>query len=98
MKINTVDPDGKWTYRMGGIASLAIGVAYIVIIGLYASAGAPPVGGEAILDYLVGKTTIWWAIVGVSVLTNFLYVPVSVSLYFALKSVNRIAMLIGARL
>lgn len=28
-------------------------------------------------------------------LTNFLYVPVSLSLYFALKSVNRIAMLVG---
>ncbi len=92
---DAVNPDGKWTYRVGSIASLAIGLAYIVIIALYASAGVPPEGGEARLDYLVGKTTIWWAIVGISVLTNFLYVPLSLSLYFALRSVNRMAMLIG---
>ncbi len=93
--INTVDPGEKWTYRIGSIASLAIGAAYLVIIVLYSSAGVLPMGGEARLKYLVGKTTIWWAIVGVSVLTNFLYVPVSLSLYFALKKVNRFAMLIG---
>jgi hypothetical protein len=92
---NAVNPDGKWTYRVGSLASLTIGLAYIVIIALYASAGVPPEGGEARLDYLVGKTTIWWAIVGISVLTNFLYVPLSFSLYFALRSVNRMAMLIG---
>ena len=45
--------------------------------------------------YLAGKTTAWWAIVGVSVLTNFLFVPVALSLYFALSRVNRIATLIG---
>lgn len=92
---NAVDTDGKWVYRVGGVASLAIAVAYIVIIALFASVGAVPVGGEAKLDYLAGKTATWWAIVGVSVLTNVLYVPVSVSLYFALRSVNRFAMLIG---
>lgn len=56
MIIKTVGPDGRWAYRMGGIASLAIGVAYVVIIALYASVGVQPVGGEARLDYLVGKT------------------------------------------
>lgn len=95
MMINVVDPDEKWLYRVGGIASLAIVVAYIVIIALYASVGVPPEGGEAWLNYLVGKTTTWWAIVSISVLTNFLYVPVALSLYFALRKVNRIAMLIG---
>ncbi len=95
MMDRAVDPDEKWLYRAGGIASLVIGVAYIAILGLFASAGAPPVGGEAWLNYLVGKTITWWAIVGISVLTNFLFVPVSLSLYFVLRSLNRIAMLIG---
>jgi hypothetical protein len=90
-----VDRDERWLFRVGGIASLAIGATYIVIIALYASAGVPPEGGEARLKYLVGKTTIWWAIVGASVLTNFLYVPVALSLYFALRVVNRFAMLLG---
>lgn len=95
MNASAVDPADNWWYRLGGIASLAIGVAYIAIIALYASVGVPPVGGEAWLTYLAGKTTVWWAIVGVSVLTNFLFVPVALSLYFALSRVNRIAMLIG---
>lgn len=90
-----VDPDRKWLYRAGGIAALAIGVAYIIIIGLYASVGVPPSGGEAKLDYLVGKTTAWWGIVGISVLTNFLYVPVALALYMALKKISQTTMLIG---
>jgi hypothetical protein len=87
--------DESWWFRVGGIASLAIAVAYIVIIALYASVGVSPDGGEARLNYLVGKTTRWWAIVGTSVLTNFLYVPVALSLYFSLRDVNRFAMLLG---
>jgi hypothetical protein len=88
-------PDDTWSFRVGAIAALAIGVAYIAIIALYATAGAPPEGGEARLDYLAGQTTTWWAIVGVSVLTNFFYVPVALSLYDALRRVNRYAMLLG---
>lgn len=95
MMVDAVHPDKKWMYRVGGIASLAIGIIYLVIIVLYAFAGVPPEGGLARLEYLVGKTTIWWAIVGFSVLTNFLYVPALLSLYFALKEINRIAMLIS---
>jgi hypothetical protein len=89
------DAHETWLFRVGGVAALAIAIAYIVIIALYASVGVPPSGGEARLDYLVGKTTAWWAIVGLSVLTNFLYVPVALSLYFALGGVNRFAMLLG---
>ncbi len=82
-------------YRVGGIAALAIGVAYGVIIALYASVGLPPVGGEAWLSYLVGKATAWWAIVDISVVSNLLFVPVALSLYYALREVHRVAMLIG---
>ncbi len=92
---NAIDPTDKGLLRVGGLAALAIGAAYIAIIALYAAVGAPPVGGEAWLNYLAGKTTAWWAIVGVSVLTNFLFLPVAFALYGALKGVNRAAMLIG---
>jgi hypothetical protein len=88
-------PDERWSFRIGGLAALAIGIAYLLIIVLYASVGVPPQGGQARLDYLVGKTSAWWAIVGLSVLTNLLYVPVALSLYFALGRVNRFAMLLG---
>lgn len=93
--VSTANSQEQRAYRIGAFASLAIGIAYIVIIILYATVGVPPLGGEARLQYLVGKTAAWWAIVGLSVLTNFLYVLVSLSLYITLKSINRIAMLIG---
>lgn len=95
MTVHAVHSDDKWLHRAGGVAALAIAAAYVVIILLYARVGAPPVGGEAWLQYLAGKTTDWWAIVGVSVLTNFLYVPVALSLYAALKQINRNAMLVA---
>jgi hypothetical protein len=89
---DAVEPDGKWLYRVGGVSAIALGIAYIIIFPLFAHVGAPPSGGEAWLKYLAGKTTVWWAILGLSVLTDFLFVPVALSLYVALKRVNRNAM------
>ena len=37
----------------------------------------------------------WWAILGLSVVTDFLFVPVALSLYIALREVNRNAMLLA---
>jgi len=45
--------------------------------------------------YFAGKTTVWWAILGLSVATDVLYIPVALSLYFALKDVNRNAMFVA---
>jgi hypothetical protein len=98
MMVNAVDPDGKWLYRAGGISALLLGLGYLAIIPLYATVGAPPSDGEAWLKYLVGKTTVWWAILGLSVLTDLLFVPVAVALYLALKGVNRNAMLLATAL
>ncbi|MGO8949788.1 MAG: hypothetical protein ACLQUY_19470 [Ktedonobacterales bacterium] len=98
MMVNVVDPDGKWLYRVGGISALLLGIAYIITIALYAHVGAPPSGGEAWLQYLAGKTTAWWAIVGLSVLADCLFVPVALALYLALKGVNRNAMLVATAL
>jgi hypothetical protein len=41
------------------------------------------------------EAAVWWVIVGLSVLTDLLYVPVALSLYLVLKGVNRNAMLIA---
>ena len=92
---NAVDPEGKWLYRVGGICALVLGIAYLITIALYAHVGAPPSGGEAWLKYLSGKTTVWWAILGLSVLTDLLYLPVALALYLALKGVARSAMLVA---
>ncbi len=95
MMIDAVDPDEKWLYRVGGISALILGLAYIATIALYVPVGAPPSGAEARLTYLAGKTRVWWAILALSVLTDFLFVPVALSLYLALKRINRNAMLLA---
>jgi hypothetical protein len=95
MMNNAVDPDGRWLYRAGGVSALVLGIAYLVIIGLYVPIGAPPSGVEARLAYMAGNTRTWWAILGLSVLTDFLFVPVALALYLALKGVNRSAMLLA---
>lgn len=93
--VNAVDPDGKWLYRVGGISAIVFGIAYIVIIALYVPMGARPSGAEAWLAYIAANTTTWWAILGLSVLTDFLLVPVALALYLALKGINKNAMLVA---
>jgi hypothetical protein len=95
LMVHAVDPDGRWLYRVGGICALLLGIGYIITIPLYAYVGPPPSGGEAKLQYLAGKTTVWWAILGLSVLTDVLFIPIALSLYLALKGVNRDAMLVA---
>jgi hypothetical protein len=95
MPVGALAPDERRSYRVGGMSAVAIGMLYLVIIALYAVAGPPPIGGEAWLTYLADKTSIWWAIIGLSVLTNFLFVPVALALYFALRRVSRSAMLVA---
>jgi hypothetical protein len=93
--VDAVGVDQKQCYRVGGIAALVLGIGYVIIFPLYAHVGAPPNGGEAWFRYLPGKTMAWWAILGLSVFTDVLYVPVALALYQALKGVNRNAMLLA---
>jgi hypothetical protein len=90
------DPETKQLYRVGGISAIVLGLSYIVIIALYAVGGAPPSAAEEWLKYLHGHAATWWTILGLSVLTDCLFVPVALSLYHVLKDVNRNAMLAGA--
>jgi hypothetical protein len=95
MMVNAVDPDGRWLYRVGGISALLLGLGYLITIPLYASVGAAPSGAEARLIYLAENTTGWWTIFGLMVLTDFLFVPVALSLYLALKGINKNVMLLA---
>jgi hypothetical protein len=58
--------------------------------------GAPPHGAEARLAYIAGNTRAWWTILGLSVLTDLLFLPLAMSLYVALRQFNRNAMLLAA--
>jgi hypothetical protein len=93
--VASADVDQKQWYRVGGIAALVLGISYIIIVLLYAHVGPPPFGGEAWFKYLPEKTTVWWSILGLSVFTDFLFVPVAFALYLALKGANRNAMLLA---
>ena len=93
-----IDPGTSGLYRAGGISAIALGLSYLVIIALYVLGGVPPVEPEAWLEHLSGHATAWWAILGLSVLTDFLFVPVALALYWALKPVNRNAVLAGTSL
>jgi hypothetical protein len=95
MMLHAADPDARWLYRAGSISALILCIVYIVIIALYVRVGAPPTGIEARLEYLARNTTIWWAIIGFSVLTDLLFVPVGLALYAALRNVNRNVMLLA---
>lgn len=95
---NTIDPDSddRWLYQAGGISALALGIGYIAIIALYIPIGAPPSGVEPWLIYVAKNTKVWWAILDVSVLTDFLFVPVALSLYVALKGFRNAMLLATA--
>ena len=70
MAAASAEADDRTLYRVGGLAALGIGIGYVVIIPIYLAVGAPPTGAEAWLTYLAGKTAPWWAILGLSVLTD----------------------------
>jgi hypothetical protein len=88
------DADRKMLYK-GGISAIVLVISYIIIIVLYVFSGTPPTGGEEWLKHITGHTAEWWSILGLSVFTDLLYIPVAYSLYVVLKGVNKNALLAG---
>jgi hypothetical protein len=93
--VSPPDADTRWLYRVGGASALALGLGYVITIPVFAHVGAPPTGGEALLRYLAGKTIEWSIIVGLSVVTDLLYIPLGLALYVSLRGMNRTLMLIA---
>lgn len=85
-----------WMLRTGGLAALLLAAGYVVTMPLFATVGAPPAGALARIEYHMTGTTAWWWIVALSVLTDLLYVPVSIALYTALRRRNQPAMLVAS--
>ena len=95
LMIDAVDPEGKWLYRVSGFAAIVFSLAYFFIMALYVPMGNKPSGAEVWPPSTAGNAATWWAILGLSVLTDFLLVPVALALYLALKGIDRNAMLVA---
>ena len=93
---SSVDPNMKGLYRLGGMSGIVLSISYIIITLLYVLGGALPDGAEEWLRHLAAHTPEWWAILGLSVLTDFLFLFVAWALYAALKEVDSHAMAAGA--
>jgi len=92
-----LDPDEKWLYRVGGISAWILVIAYLLTFPIYARVGdAPASGVETRLVYFAHHAAGWWAILGLMVVTDLLYVPIFLSLYQALKEVGKNSMRLAA--
>ncbi len=93
-----LDRDVRRLFRVGAWCALALVAGYVVIVALYARVGVPPSGGQAWVSYGAGKSGPWWVILGLSVVTDLLYLPIAIALYQALKQVSRYGALSAAGL
>jgi hypothetical protein len=90
-----IDLDDKQLFWVGSLAALGFSLTYIAIIVLYLPLGTPPNGAEAWLVYMAEYTSTWWAILGLSVLSDFLLVPIGLALYVALQGAAKNTMLLS---
>lgn len=92
----TVDPDGKWIYRVGGIAAFLLVIGWFITFPFYAAAGGPePFGAEARLIHYAGRETAWWGILWLMVITDLFYVVIQLALYQSLKKIAQSMLLLA---
>ena len=90
---STVDPHGKWIYRVGGLFAIFLGIGYLLTFPVITYAGGfPPSGIEAQLAFFAEHASGWWALTGLMVFTDLLYVPIFLALFQALKGINKYMM------
>ncbi len=87
-------PDNRWLFKTGGLCTFVLWLAYVATVVLYFSVGKLPSDGAAWLTFLGGKTALWWTIIGLSVLTDLLFIPLALALYASLSRTSRLPSLI----
>jgi hypothetical protein len=96
MNVDFTDLNNKKLYRLGGISTFILIAGYVLTFPIYAWVGdAPPSNAEAQLAYFAEHGEGWWAILGLMVFTDLLYIPIFVALYQALQHINRNIMLLA---
>lgn len=93
-----IKPGNQILYRISGLSAMVLVMAYLSITGLYIAGGVLPEDTEAQLQQFAKQETAWWIILGLSVLTDFLFLPIAIALYQILKEINRNAILAGTGL
>lgn len=93
MTVNA-SPDNRLLFKISGLCSFVLGLAYVTTVALYFYVGKLPADGAAWLTFLGGKTAVWWTIIDLSVLTDLLFIPLALALYASLSRANRGAALI----
>jgi hypothetical protein len=92
----TIDPEGKWMYRVAGICAIILFVGYFLSIPIYLWVGDQPAAGVgAQLAYFAEHAAGWWVIVFFMVFTDLLVVPIFFGIYMALKHINKGLMLVA---
>jgi hypothetical protein len=94
---STVEPDGKWIYRVGGLSALVLGIGYLltIIVTITYAGGFQPLGVESRLAFFAKHAAGWWVTMALMIFTDLLYVPVFLALYQALKGINKYMMLLA---
>ena len=96
VRANSVDPEGKWMYRVAGICAIVLVVGYFLAFPIYGWVGDQPASGvEAQLAYFAEHAAGWWAILFLMVVTDLLLVPIFFGIYMALKHINKGLMLVA---
>lgn len=92
----SVDGNDRLLYKASGVAGFALGLLFVVELGLGLALGKlPGSSGLAWLSFVNDKSGAWSALIYVTVISDLLFVFVYVSLYSALRSVNRALTLIA---
>lgn len=97
------EPDSKTLYTVGGIFLIAVGLIYTLctltnyLPGMpsYGWASPPILSADAFINTLANHTRAAYANFGLFTFTDLLLPVAMLALYFALKDVNRIVVLVG---
>src|SRR5579872_7321311 len=83
------DPKWKALYEVGAIALLMEGIAYLIIVVTSSMIGAPPGNNFQFLNALAAHPSTAYFTYGVIALADLALLPGAITLYLALKSVNK---------
>jgi len=94
---DTIDEDGKWIYRVGGLSGILLGIGYLLTIPvtIIIAGGFPPLAAEARLAFFADHAAGWWGVTALMVSTDLLYIPLFLALYHALKNFNKYLMILA---